>query len=255
MYKQPYSDSVLVYQQNPKATKIATFKRWKRLNRYVRRDSSGIAVFGPNHTCRYMFDVTQTAGKELPELWSLNNDNTPELLAEMNKRYSRQSSDIQDCISFLCADSLQKRMPEVRKAISEMKLSKEESKTYQRTLLSAVRYVVSQRCDLNGEMGFHAKLNLNAIDLINSNNDFISLCHLIQRASKDTLSEIEKDVIAINKRKSAKLKKPTEDLQDKVDNILLDLFNKHYSDEQILSLKNAIVAAARNNVLDRKSVV
>ena len=69
MYKQPYSDAVLVFQQNRNATKIAEYKKWGRLGRYVRRGSHGVAVFGKNHTCRYLYDVTQTGGKELPEMF------------------------------------------------------------------------------------------------------------------------------------------------------------------------------------------
>ena len=69
MYKQPYSDAVLVFQQDRNATKIAEYKKWGRLGRYVRRGSHGVAVFGKNHTCRYLYDVTQTGGKELPEMF------------------------------------------------------------------------------------------------------------------------------------------------------------------------------------------
>lgn len=46
MYKQSYSDAVLVYHQNKNATKIADYKKWKRLGRYVKRGSHGVAVFG-----------------------------------------------------------------------------------------------------------------------------------------------------------------------------------------------------------------
>lgn len=44
MYKQPYSDAVLVFQQDRNATKIAEYKKWGRLGRYVRRGSHGVAV-------------------------------------------------------------------------------------------------------------------------------------------------------------------------------------------------------------------
>ena len=98
MYKQPYSDAVLVFQQDRNATKIAEYKKWGRLGRYVRRGSHGVAVFGKNHTCRYLYDVTQTGGKELPEMWTLTDRNTPELLNTLNNRYNINAGSVKECI-------------------------------------------------------------------------------------------------------------------------------------------------------------
>ena len=62
MYKQPYSDAVLVYQQNRNATKIAEYKKWGRLGRYVRRGSHGVAVFGKITLADiYMMSLRQAA--------------------------------------------------------------------------------------------------------------------------------------------------------------------------------------------------
>ena len=98
MYKQPYSDAVLVFQQDRNATKIAEYKKWGRLGRYVRRGSHGVAVFGKNHTCRYLYDVTQTGGKELPEMWTLTDRNTTELLNTLNNRYNINAGSVKECI-------------------------------------------------------------------------------------------------------------------------------------------------------------
>lgn len=35
MYKQSFSDAVLIYQQNPNATKVATLETWNKLGRLV----------------------------------------------------------------------------------------------------------------------------------------------------------------------------------------------------------------------------
>ena len=106
MYKQPYSDAVLVFQQDRNATKIAEYKKWGRLGRYVRRGSHGVAVFGKNHTCRYLYDVTQTGGKELPEMWTLTDRNTPELLNTLNNRYNINAGSVKECIETMTANSI-----------------------------------------------------------------------------------------------------------------------------------------------------
>lgn len=253
MYKQSYSDAVLVYHQNKNATKIADYKKWKRLGRYVKRGSHGVAVFGENHTCRYLYDVSQTGGKELPEMWTLSGRNTPELIDVLNRRYDIHSESINDCIDFLTAKSIES-LPideSVQNAISEMSLSKKQQETYKESLSSIVRFVVTQRCDLAGQMNMSAEtdVDLRAIDMMRNARDMILFSRVVQKAAKSVLSEIEKEVIAIDRKNetldNAKTAKQ-ESTSDRVNDILQDLIKLKFSQEQILALKQAVVAAAQN---------
>lgn len=253
MYKQPYSDAVLVFQQDRNATKIAEYKKWGRLGRYVRRGSHGVAVFGENHTCRYLYDVSQTGGKELPEMWTLSGRNTPELIDVLNRRYDIHSESINDCIDFLTAKSIES-LPideSVQNAISEMSLSKKQQETYKESLSSIVRFVVTQRCDLAGQMNMSAEtdVDLRAIDMMRNARDMILFSRVVQKAAKSVLSEIEKEVIAIDRKNEALDNAKTakqESTSDRVDDILQDLIKLKFSQEQILALKQAVVAAAQN---------
>ena len=253
MYKQSYSDAVLVYHQNKNAIKIADYKKWKRLGRYVKRGSHGVAVFGENHTCRYLYDVSQTGGKELPEMWTLSGRNTPELIDVLNRRYDIHSESINDCIDFLTAKSIES-LPideSVQNAISEMSLSKKQQETYKESLSSIVRFVVTQRCDLAGQMNMSAEtdVDLRAIDMMRNARDMILFSRVVQKAAKSVLSEIEKEVIAIDRKNEALDNAKTakqESTSDRVDDILQDLIKLKFSQEQILALKQAVVAAAQN---------
>ena len=89
MYKQSFSDAALIYHQNPNATKAAELETWNRLGRLVNKGERSIAVFGEDSKCRYLFDVTQTNGKRLPELWKLDEDLSDELTAVINKSTAR----------------------------------------------------------------------------------------------------------------------------------------------------------------------
>lgn len=253
MYKQSYSDAVLVYHQNKNATKIADYKKWKRLGRYVKRGSHGVAVFGENHTCRYLYDVSQTGGKELPEMWTLSGRNTPELIDVLNRRYDIHSESINDCIDFLTAKSIES-LPideSVQNAISEMSLSKKQQETYKESLSSIVRFVVTQRCDLAGQMNMSSEtdVDLRAIDMMRNARDMILFSRVVQKAAKSVLSEIEKEVIAIDRKNetldNAKTAKQ-ESTSDRVNDILKDLIRLKFSQDQILALKQAVVAAAQN---------
>lgn len=254
MYKQPYSDAVLVYQQNRNATKIAEYKKWGRLGRYVRRGSHGVAVFGKNHTCRYLYDVTQTGGKELPEMWTLTDRNTPELLNTLNNRYNINAGSVKECIEAMTANSINSApiAESVQNAISQMGLDTKQAEVYRHSLNSVVRFVVSQRCNLYGKIDLNTDVDVSALDLIkNIKNarDMILFSRAVQHAAKDTLFEIEKEVIAIDRKNEALDNAKTakqESTSDRVDDILQDLIKLKFSQEQILALKQAVVAAAQN---------
>lgn len=251
MYKQPYSDAVLVYQQNRNATKIAEYKKWGRLGRYVRRGSHGVAVFGKNHTCRYLYDVTQTGGKELPEMWTLTDRNTPELLNTLNNRYNINAGSVKECIEAMTANSINSApiAESVQNAISQMGLNQKQADAYRHSLNSVVRFVVSQRCNLYGKIDLNTDVDVSALDLIKNARDMILFSRAVQHAAKDTLFEIEKEVIAIDRKNetldNAKTAKQ-ESTSDRVDDILKDLIRLKFSQEQILALKQAVVAAAQN---------
>lgn len=251
MYKQPYSDAVLVFQQDRNATKIAEYKKWGRLGRYVRRGSHGVAVFGKNHTCRYLYDVTQTGGKELPEMWTLTDRNTPELLNTLNNRYSINVGSVKECIEAMTANSLNSApiAESVQNAISQMGLNQKQADAYRHSLNSVVRFVVSQRCNLYGKIDLNTDVDVSALDLIKNAKDMILFSRTVQHAAKDTLFEIEKEVIAIDHKNetldNAKNAKQ-ESMSDRVDDILKDLIRLKFSQEQILALKQAVVAAAQN---------
>lgn len=251
MYKQPYSDAVLVYQQNRNATKIAEYKKWGRLGRYVRRGSHGVAVFGKNHTCRYLYDVTQTGGKELPEMWTLTDRNTPELLNTLNNRYNINAGSVKECIEAMTANSLNSApiAESVQNAISQMGLDTKQAEVYRHALDSVVQFVVSQRCNLSGKIDLHTDVDVSALDLIKNARDMILFSRAVQHAAKDTLFEIEKEVIAIDRKNEALDNAKTakqESTSDRVDDILQDLIKLKFSQEQILALKQAVVAAAQN---------
>lgn len=251
MYKQPYSDAVLVFQQDRNATKIAEYKKWGRLGRYVRRGSHGVAVFGKNHTCRYLYDVTQTGGKELPEMWTLTDRNTTELLNTLNNRYNINAGSVKECIEAMTANSINSApiAESVQNAISQMGLDTKQAEVYRHSLDSVVQFVVSQRCNLSGKINLHADVDVSALDLIKNARDMILFSRAVQHAAKDTLFEIEEEVIAIDRKNEALDNAKTakqESTSDRVDDILQDLIKLKFSQEQILALKQAVVAAAQN---------
>ena len=78
LYKYPYHEQLMIYAQRPEATACAEYDFWnRRMGRYVRRGSKGIAlvdISSGKPSLRYVFDVADTGGGERarrPYLWQL----------------------------------------------------------------------------------------------------------------------------------------------------------------------------------------
>lgn len=87
------SNIMLISKQFPQATKVAGFHTWKKLQRYVLKGEKGIKIIAPlikngdksdsegkdifGFRVVNVFDISQTQGKELPELPMVTGDPTP----------------------------------------------------------------------------------------------------------------------------------------------------------------------------------
>ena len=78
LYKYSYPDQLMIYAQRPDATACAEYDVWnKKMNRYVRRRSKGIALLdesGGYPRLHYVFDVSDTAPRRnalYPDLWEM----------------------------------------------------------------------------------------------------------------------------------------------------------------------------------------
>lgn len=103
----PYN-VMLIMLSKPEATNVAGFQTWKKMNRYVKRGESGIAIFAPmirkdepdaddspkvltGFRIVYVFDIAQTAGNPLPPVpdWKSpekNEELTAKLVAFANAK-------------------------------------------------------------------------------------------------------------------------------------------------------------------------
>ena len=89
IYRYEFDNVLMVYAQNPSATLVADYDTWKKVHRYVKRGSKGIAIF-PSRALkpgmRYVFDIGDTGGKNVKLAWDLEGENLPDLLSALWKR-------------------------------------------------------------------------------------------------------------------------------------------------------------------------
>lgn len=201
MYKQSFSDAVLIYQQNPNATKVATLETWNKLGRLVNKGEHSIAVFGEDSKCKHLFDISQTNGKRVPELWKLTEDLAGELTAVINEKYGKDCKNIQETIAAVAVDNIKSRLPDMQYAVGQMKLSEKDITAYQQSVVSAVRFVIANRCELDSDMKISGGINLNAADMFKDSRDLIRFCNIVNQSAKDALLEMEREIVNILKQR------------------------------------------------------
>lgn len=89
LYRYEFDNILMVYKQRPRATLIADFDTWKKVGRYVRRGSKGIAIF-PSRALkpdmRYVFDISDTGGRESRLTWELDRNTTKAYAAWLREK-------------------------------------------------------------------------------------------------------------------------------------------------------------------------
>lgn len=201
MYKQNFSDTALIYHQNPNATKVATLETWNKLGRLVNKGEHSIAVFGEDSKAKHLFDISQTNGKCIPELWKLTEDLSSELTVAINKKYGKGCKDIRETIAAMSVDNIKTRLSDMQYAVGQMNLTQEQIKAYQQSVVSAVRFMVSTRCELGSDIKISGGINLNAADFFKEKRDLVRFCTIVQKSAKDTLLEMEREIVQIIRKR------------------------------------------------------
>lgn len=100
LYKYPFLEQVMIYAQRPEATACADYDVWnRRMRRYIRRGSAGIALIdnsGNRPALRYVFDITDTGGGEnakRPYLWQFREDHRQAVMDALENRYGVPAAD------------------------------------------------------------------------------------------------------------------------------------------------------------------
>ena len=94
LYKYPFHEQLMIFAQKPNATACADYDLWnKQMGRYVRRGSKGIALLdttGDNPRFKYVFDVSDTGGRENSRrlnLWKYKNEYNDAVTAALESRF------------------------------------------------------------------------------------------------------------------------------------------------------------------------
>ncbi len=176
LYRYEFDNIVMIYAQRPNSTIVADYDSWKKIDRYVKRGSKGIAIF-PSRVLkpymRYVFDVADTGGRNRKLTWSLEGDNirayadylkNEGFISFDGSQDERQIKNIikdftKEQIGVIIKEDFDERMSELvlvtGSVINELSEKREglEHTTIEKMVYDSVMYAVGTRCgfELSGK--------------------------------------------------------------------------------------------------------
>lgn len=69
-----FTEGMLLTEQLPNATAVASFEQWKKMGRYVKFREKSVMIFASEFdtSAKYLFDISQTYGNAITPKWEMN---------------------------------------------------------------------------------------------------------------------------------------------------------------------------------------
>ncbi len=159
LYKYPYHEQLLIFAQRPDATACADYETWnKRMGRYVKRGSTGIALLddsGSYPKIRYVFDVSDTgtrANSRDVKLWTMEERHKDAVLEALEGN-SGLTDKIENTVLGLAMDYWNNHSRDVHDIVANSFLEEYNIDTIGARFCKAVAvstsYAVMSRCGMN----------------------------------------------------------------------------------------------------------
>lgn len=160
VYQLNFFNACMVYAQKKEATVLASFGEWKRIGRPVQRGSHGIAIvpsklYGEKE--RYLFDISDTAGKGQPPWnWTVDGGNAEQLLKRLSPDSDISNKNIKKSLSIFTGTNVWfmiETEDEVKKVLRKLRnLTGQDALEYRmgvaRFIADSAAYVVESRCGI-----------------------------------------------------------------------------------------------------------
>ena len=207
MYKYPYYDQLMIYAQRPDATACAEYDFWKkRMNRYVKQGSKGIALVdnsGQYPKLHYVFDISDTETFDNPKrvnIWQMkpeHNEAVKEHLAKIFEVSAENNSfidQLEDIITNLTHEYWTEHEQSLLDIIDKSFLMEYDEfgieQSFLKTVSSSVAYAIFNRCVENPNDYFNHDDFTNLVDF-NTHETANMLTMAVSELSFKVFHEIE----------------------------------------------------------------
>lgn len=205
LYKYPFHEQLMIYAQRPDATACADYELWnKRMGRYVRRGSTGIALLddsGDRVRLRYVFDVSDTGEREhsrRPFLWKLEDEHIAPVQAMLEERFDIPGKEglaqqLADVAAILADDYWQDNQHDIRRIVDGSFLEEYDDLNIALQFKSAatvsITYSLMSRCGLEPEQYFDHE-DFMAIFDFNTPESIAALGNAVSQINQQVLRQI-----------------------------------------------------------------
>ena len=200
LYKYPYHEQLMIYAQRPDATACADFETWnKRMGRYVKRGSTGIALLddsGNYPKIRYVFDVSDTGAMENSRdvrLWTMEEQHR-DAVSEILEGNGGLTDKIEDTALGLAMDYWNDHSRDILDIVANSFLEEYNIDTVGARFCKAVAvstsYAVMSRCGMNSDELFGHEDFLPVFEF-NTPDTIAALGTAVSEVSERILRQIE----------------------------------------------------------------
>lgn len=216
--KYPFTDQLLIYAQRPDATACASFDIWrKRLNRYVKRGSKGIALVDVQNgrpSLRYVFDVTDTGEKRDSRniyLWQYKDEHREAVTKALGERFGRFGENglidqLESIAAGLAGDYWNDHHSDVMYGLAGSTLEGMDelnvSLRFRAVVGNSIAFTLMSRCGLHPERHFKIEDFQNVCDF--DTQQLVKIIGtVISEASGEVLQQISKAILDYERQKHA----------------------------------------------------
>lgn len=218
-YEFTYPEQIMIYAQRPNAVFCKPYDEWNNENyrRYVKRGSTGIALFVMNRDkpyLRYVFDIADTGVRHFsPELkpWEVTNENRGYVMEHMGRTYGVKSeglleAQLEEIAQTLAAEYWNDHNSQFLDIIADSYLEEYDGLnievTFKTAVATSVSYAIYSRLVENPDDYFEHEDFLNIFDF-NSRQTVNALGTAVNAVSSEIFREMEKAIGAYEQIKSA----------------------------------------------------
>lgn len=200
LYKLPFSNAALVYQDNPNLMYIASASQWNQSGRYVRSGEHGITVFDETpskNALLFLFDISQTDDPETPVTWRLTAAEEPAIRHMLGTEHHASYATAAELCSGAVEHYLQhpRIQAEIQSHMNAMGLDDARREQYVTSLREAANYVTALRMQRNSDITWTVpEPNLDAMDFFRDNQNLIRFCRIVNFTYRYVLSEMKEAI-------------------------------------------------------------
>lgn len=190
-YKLPSSQTITLFDDNPRAEMVADYETWQRFGRRIKPGGWSTDVLADGKIKRF-FDISMTRGEKVPYQWTIDKKTAEKFVVGLSMSENREFTGMTDCIDYLAANAVDDRIDEVYDSLG---IDEDDNMSFAESFTSMVRRVIAARCEWNSGFVYGSDgLDLSALDHIKDAGEMETLLEQVQITAKSILLSMERSI-------------------------------------------------------------